>query len=615
VAAAAAAAHLAGAQADRGAAGESTGSEQDFFAVLQGLMTNLAGAAPAAGPAMHIPGFPPILGAPSAAGTAGPAGAVRLLQGPELLGSLTRIQHGDVSAVSAGNLPLAATLADPGTVNVLRELKATSLAGGMGQMDIVTLDIVAMLFDQIFDDQKIPTTMKALIGRLQIPVLKVAILDKTFFSKKHHAAREFLDTLGEVALGLNADFDADTPLYKALDRIVQKLIDDFNDRIELFEELHGEVKRVVAEDNQRAEEEAARVAKAIEQKERLQVAKAVAQQEIRQRAKIHTIPQVVLKFLADHWVKLLLVAHAKHGPDSPAWKSALETTDLLIWSVTSKQNLEERRKLASRLPSLLKRLNYGMQLIHVEEQARKRFFAKLMRCHTKVINGTAASPRRQPAPPALSPAYPPLPAVLRPAEPPTLTDVAVPAPATEAPARVELPLPPAIEALLAPDLPALVAPGEPEPAPAPEIDEDTAPADAPPTFTAVTVQNPFGEGEIEVEEISLSDLPALAGTETENEPQTGDEHSQIASSLKEGRWVEFRDAEDNRTQAKLSYISPLKGTYLFISRQGRKVAEFSLYQLAREFRCGNAVVMDSVPLVDRAMSSLVGVLRMTSAAH
>jgi hypothetical protein len=89
----------------------------------------------------------------------------------------------------------------------------------------------------------------------------------------------------------------------------------------------------------------------------------------------------------------------------------------------------------------------------------------------------------------------------------------------------------------------------------------------------------------------------------------------MASNLKAGAWVEFRDSEDNRTQAKLSYISPVKGTYLFINRQGRKVAEYSLYHLAREFRCGNAQIMDGVPLIDRAMSSLVGVLRMTTAAR
>jgi hypothetical protein len=149
-----------------------------------------------------------------------------------------------------------------------------------------------------------------------------------------------------------------------------------------------------------------------------------------------------------------------------------------------------------------------------------------------------------------------------------------------------------------------------------DVDEDIAPAQETPTFSAVTVQNPFGEGEIEVEEIDLPDLPALSGDAPDSGPAAGgDEYSQLASSLKAGAWVEFRDGEDNRTQAKLSYISPLKGTYLFINRQGRKVAEYSLYQLVREFRCGNAQVMDGVPLIDRAMSSLVGMLRMTAPAH
>ena len=63
----------------------------------------------------------------------------------------------------------------------------------------------------------------------------------------------------------------------------------------------------------------------------------------------------------------------------------------------------------------------------------------------------------------------------------------------------------------------------------------------------------------------------------------------MSSSLNEGAWIEFRDDEDNRRPARLSYISPLKGTYLFVNRQGKKVGEYSLYQLAREFRTGRAV--------------------------
>ena len=79
--------------------------------------------------------------------------------------------------------------------------------------------------------------------------------------------------------------------------------------------------------------------------------------------------------------------------------------------------------------------------------------------------------------------------------------------------------------------------------------------------------------------------------------------------LKAGDWLEFRDGDDSRMQASLSYISPLKGTYLFVNRQGEKVGEYSLYQLARELRAGRAVVLEDVPLIDRAMSSLVGALK------
>ena len=87
-----------------------------------------------------------------------------------------------------------------------------------------------------------------------------------------------------------------------------------------------------------------------------------------------------------------------------------------------------------------------------------------------------------------------------------------------------------------------------------------------------------------------------------------DQYGQLVTKLKAGDWVEFRD-EDRRTQAKLTYVSPVKGTYLFVNRQGVKVGEYSLYQLTRDFRTGRAIALESVPLFDRAMRSLVGVLK------
>ena len=578
--------------------------------VAPGLAGALGAGAASAG-VMQVPGFPPIMGGAAGAAVAGPAvaGPIRILQGAELLGSLTRIQHGDVSVVAGGNLPLAATLVEPGTTNVLRELKGTSLGSGMAQMDSMTLDIVAMLFDQIFGDERIPSAMKGLIGRLQIPMLKVAILDKNFFSKKTHPARRLLDVLGEIAVGMNAEFDQSSPLYKQIDSVVQKLVDGFQDSMDVFDPLREELEAFVAEENRRAEEEAKINARRIEHREKLEIAKGVAQQEILQRAKSGTIPRAVLKFLAELWVKLLLVSHAKHGAESDAWKNAVETMDLLIWSVNAKQTLEERRRLAGMLPGLLKRLNTGLQTVSADDDTRKRFFVKLMRCHTKVMNSAAATNPAASGMPAqaAAPRTPPT-APAADHRPPALTEaVAAHAPSLDVDHQPS-------------SAPEAAAPGATAPASGLAVpvlvDEDTEPDAAPPEFTAVTIQNPFGEGEIEVEEISMSDLPPGAGFASSSEPAgSGDEHSRLVHRLKEGAWVEFRDDDDNRRPARLSYISPLKGTYLFVNRQGKKVGEYSVYQLAREFRTGSASILDAVPLFDRAMGSLVGALRASTAVQ
>ncbi|MCW5619616.1 MAG: DUF1631 domain-containing protein [Burkholderiales bacterium] len=651
-------------QAELNAAVAPSGGDQDFFALLQGLMGNVrpgpvvpgpmvpgpmipgaimpgtgipgsgvsgsvvpgavvpgtvvpgavvpgSGLPAPAGPAPQIPGFPPITGVPAGGQPLDPA---------ELVQSLTRIQHGDVSGIGGGSMPLAATLIAPGMTNVLRELKATPLGSGMGQTEGTTLEIVIMLFDQIFDDRKIPSAMKGLIGRLQIPTLKVALIDKTFFSKKTHPARQLLDALGDIALQLPQDFGSSSPLYAQLDGLVQKLIDSFQDDMEVFDAMRAEVERLGSEDVRRAEEQARELAQAVEQKEKLALAKAVAQHAIKLRVDSRKLPPVIVRFLSQQWVKLLLVTYAKHGADSDAYKTATATMDLLIWSVSPMQSLAERRRLATRLPGLLKRLNFGMQLIDVDDATRRTFFAKLMRCHTRIINGNAAPATAQEAP--ATDVAPHAPSHAAPAvadestqdtasdqahdehDVPVLTDVAI--------AALEEVVPEAVPE---------AAPATGEAPPVAEQDQDMEPTEAEATFSAVTIPNPFGDGEIEVEEIDLAefsrgvvvgvatDIPGMTGGNERNQG-SDDEHARMVGSLKEGAWLEFRDDDDNRTPARLSYISPLKGTYLFVNRQGRKVAEYSLYQLTREFRTGRAALIDSAPLVDRAMTSLVGVLKM-----
>src|SRR6185295_5240683 len=71
--------------------------------------------------------------------------------------------------------------------------------------------------------------------------------------------------------------------------------------------------------------------------------------------------------------------------DSETWKTALETMDLLIWSVEPKQTVDERRELAVIVPEVLQRISSGLRKVDIEDAVRKAFFADLMALHTGII--------------------------------------------------------------------------------------------------------------------------------------------------------------------------------------------------------------------------------------
>jgi hypothetical protein len=623
----------AGGAVGRGVGGVSGGSApaapDTGFPQLDGL----AGGAFGGGGAGGIGGVGGGVGAGANAGGQGSAGvavggAAGVFTGGALIGSLTRLQHGDFSSMPAdvpaafatpdldavslgGGFAAAAALGEGAAParNVLHALKGTSFANQLGQMDTVTLDIVAMLFDQIFGDARVPPAMKALIGRLQIPMLKVAVMDKNFFSKKNHPARHMLDTLGELSVGLGDGFDAGSALYKRIESILQRAVAEFEEDVGIFDRTTAELQSLIQDADKTAEQAAKKEARRIQDRERLDVARLFAQNEVKARVKDQALPRAVLRFLATEWMKLLILAYAKGGRESRAWQSLVETMDILVWSLTPKQSTEERQRLVSVLPGLLKRLTTGMDIIHTQQPARERFNSVLMRCHAKAIGGGDAATADVESPLAAEQA-----AAQRAAG---AAPVDVFAPVQIAPAQgltvEEVQMPAVVDSV------ELAEAGVSEPAKI-QLQEEMRPVLAPETLPSVVVRNPFGEGSIELEEVSFGDLPgfkpatsadgAPAGTDVDAEPlPEGDEWTELVLQFKEGDWIELHEDSGATVQARLSYVSPYRGTYVFANRKGQKIGEFSMFDVTSALRTGRMTVMANVPLFDRAFSGLVGMLR------
>jgi Protein of unknown function (DUF1631) len=494
-------------QASQGAQSSQPAQPSDLFGSLAQLLSassNAAGnAAPAAGPSPVAGGIPGAGGMPGA---------------PEFVAGLTRMHR---------EAPYATSATGDGLVNVVKVLRASPESASLGTVDAMTIDIVAMLFDYVFEDRQIPACVKALLGRLQIPVLKVALLDKSFFSSKSHPARRLIDLLAEISIGLDEDDERGGATLALIEGVVESVLSEFDTDLGLFASLVERVEAFVKEQTSAEDDLVQRSAQLIEAREREEIARLVAEEEVGRRMQARAwVPAPVRQMLMQHWTRAFASVQGTEGEGSPAWQALVQTMDDLLWSVEPKALPDDRKRLVGLLPGMLRQIHDGLKRAGMSDEERDVFLGSLVDCHATAVKaglrGMAAVP--------------------------------------EAP----VPVPFAVSQ-------------------DPTIERQMLPA-----------------GAMQVEEIRLK-----AGPVRNVFTRTG-----VWTNLQRGTWVEFIRTAGNATRARLTWISPNKGVYLFTNPLSGAVAmSISPEALAEQMRLGQARVIDDAPLVERAVDSMMENLR------
>ncbi|MCG5502068.1 DUF1631 domain-containing protein [Ectothiorhodospira lacustris] len=416
-------------------------------------------------------------------------------------------------------------------------------AVAINRTDESAIDIVSMLFEFVFDDPALPAPIKELIGRLQIPLLKVAILDKSFFSRKRHPARRLLSELSRAGVGWSELTDETDGLRAKIESVVERLLDDFEDDVELFEAVLADFQAFCESQAERAgrrEEETAQIAQGREQ---LLVAKAVAGEAIEHVVAGQALPPAVRHLLEGTWKDLLVLIYLKHGEHGPVWQKALNVASLLVWSLIPKQGDDERDQLTRLLPSLLKSLQEGMNRMSMPQVEQQEVLRMLAAEHTRMVKAMVLE--------VASPMGP-----------------AVAEASTEEALGTAVPIPTDGRSFMA--------------------------------RKVAEINQLIAEGRFQV-------LPEdrSAADEVEGGP-VDDLHLLTARELSEGTWLEVQDEELGKVRRmKLSWKSLITGKYFFVNQQGLKVREMTDQALATEFRAGRVRIIEDVPVFDRAISRLM----------
>lgn len=266
----------------------------------------------------------------------------------------------------------------------------------VGVADEDVINLIAMLFEFILDDHNLPDSLKALIGRLQIPMLKVAMLDKSFFSRASHPARRLLNEIAAAALGWGEcdDHQRDS-LYLRIEQVVQRLLNDFADDPAIFSELLADFLAFTGDERRRSELLEQRTRDAEEGRARTHLARQHVEQALNQRLLGKVLPQVVVGFLQEAWSTVLLLTCLKHGEQSVEWQTGLQTMDDLIWSVQRHEDADAGLHLLTLVPGLLKALREGLSSAAFDPFATREFFSQLQALHLQVFQSLAAQELEQ----------------------------------------------------------------------------------------------------------------------------------------------------------------------------------------------------------------------------
>ena len=310
----------------------------------------------------------------------------------------------------------AAPAADPGALtNVVRLARDSGAAQRIAPLEAITLDIVATLFDLIFDDDKVPTAIKGLVSRLQIPVLKLAMVDRQFFADRSHPARRFLDSISGIAIRWGKAVDEGDPFYVKLSQLVERIQSSFDQEPEIFgtaitemsafvtehEALEAETSRALAEIVQRKDEELR------SQREQQATARQAANSALAPLLATE-MPKPIEEFLLGHW-RDVLQHHARvSGRDSAPFRDGEAIAGDLVRSVAPKRASADRKSQVATLPKLLEGLNRGLDLIGASPEARRLFMGSLIELQLAALRGDkppkteAAEPKVPPPPPVVA---------------------------------------------------------------------------------------------------------------------------------------------------------------------------------------------------------------------
>ena len=310
--------------------------------------------------ARHLPGFNS-QGNAAAAAAHGAAPMARQPLSAGLARAIESAEQGLRERLSPSTRAGNSLITTPVLLDELHQRKQALKKAAATPEERATIEIVALLFQSILTEERIPAAVRVWFARLQMPVLRVAVMEPDFFATTDHPARRLIDRMGACVMGFDSSAQAvGQALEKEIKRIVQ-VVEAYPDTgRRVFQTVLTEFEKFLEhyfKNENEATKKGVSLAQQVEQRETLAI-----QYTIELRRMLNEVPvqEGVRQFLFHVWADVLATTAVRYGAQDNQTKRMKRAAADLIWSASAKVTREERGEVIRRLPPLLKALREGM---------------------------------------------------------------------------------------------------------------------------------------------------------------------------------------------------------------------------------------------------------------
>jgi hypothetical protein len=299
------------------------------------------------------------------------------------LAAAIAVRSGPVG-MSSGNGTVMEDYSPAGVARVAGELrqKTAELKNkAETKSEKATIEIVALMFQAILQEDRIPPGIRVWFARLQMPVLRVALAEPDFFGTLSHPARQLIDRMGSCVMGFDASGINGSALETEIKRVVQVIEQYPETGKRVYQLVYEEFQKFLAQflTGKASTQKLVGVAQQVEEKETLTIQYTI---EMRNMLKDMPVRDEIREFLFKVWAEVLAVAAVRKGPQHAETLALKKSATDLVWAASAKPNRSDRARVIQDLPLLLQRLRAGMTLLGVASSEQE--------AHIKTVSDTLA---------------------------------------------------------------------------------------------------------------------------------------------------------------------------------------------------------------------------------